>query len=486
VDPVIDVRLGAFPEILADVSPETAALVVADPPWNDLDAWSAIGLFSARVLKPNGILLAYIGNRWAFEAMDLLSANLNRVRLAFLPVPHESPWDPAVNSHEAGSFMVIMSKGSFDPPGSWCNKVDGVVQGQRWHPFQRPLANVKHYVEAFSMPGDLVVDPFFGSGTTAVACAQLSRSFVGCDIVPENFNVAVARLELLRDGKSDVEAPVDDSSTMSEPPEIEPTVTAMFATGAEQVRLAKNPLEFERNKALLIERLPPNGRVLDIGGGPGAYASLLAAQGYLVDLVDPVPLHVEQAREAARSGAYFDAHLGDARKLEFPDGVADAVLLMGPLYYLVDAGDRARSLSEAFRVLRPGGVLAVAALGRIFPLRPVAIRNIWHEGAADGIMSTIRTGVMPISGGINLYTHRPEELRSEIAAAGFEETDVLAVTGLFELSGIFENLPDTRSRDSLLAFLHEVEGDPAMVGISEKLMGIARRPEERADDTTEA
>ena len=93
VEPVIDVRLGAFPEILADVAPETVALVVADPPWNGLDAWAAIGRFSARVLKPNGILLAYIGNRWCFEAMDLLSANLTRVRLAFLPAPPESPWD---------------------------------------------------------------------------------------------------------------------------------------------------------------------------------------------------------------------------------------------------------------------------------------------------------------------------------------------------------------------------------------------------------
>jgi ubiquinone/menaquinone biosynthesis C-methylase UbiE len=59
---------------------------------------------------------------------------------------------------------------------------------------------------------------------------------------------------------------------------------------------------------------------------------LLASQGYEVDLVDPVPLHIEQARETARSGTHFDVHLGDARKLDFPDGVADAVLLMGPLY----------------------------------------------------------------------------------------------------------------------------------------------------------
>jgi site-specific DNA-methyltransferase (adenine-specific) len=205
VEPLIDVRLGAFPDVLDDVTPESAALVVADPPWNDLVAWSAIGLFSARVLKPNGILLAYMGNRWCFEAMDLLSAYLNRVRLAFLPAPHEGPWDPTVNCHEAGSFMVIMAQGGFDPPAPWSNMVEGVVRGQRWHPFQRPLANVKHYVEAFTSPGDLVIDPFLGSGTTAVACAQLGRNLVGCDIIPDNVHATFTRLDLLGGFTGDAE-----------------------------------------------------------------------------------------------------------------------------------------------------------------------------------------------------------------------------------------------------------------------------------------
>lgn len=206
VEPVIDVRTGAFPDVLADVAPESAALVVADPPWNDLVAWSAVGQFSAHVLQPNGILLAYIGTRWCFEAMDLLSAHLTRVRLAFLPAPHEQPWDPTVNCLEVGSFMVIMAKGAFDPPAPWSNMVEGVVRGQRWHPFQRPLANVKHYVEAFSRPGELVVDPFLGSGTTAVACAQLGRNFVGCDIVPDNVHATLTRLGTLRSGTADVGA----------------------------------------------------------------------------------------------------------------------------------------------------------------------------------------------------------------------------------------------------------------------------------------
>lgn len=192
-----DVRLGAFPETLADLAVGSASLVVADPPWGNLEIWSALGRFAEGVLKPNGILLAYMGNRWCFEAMDLLSRHLSRVRLAFLPVQHLNPWDPDLKCLEQGSFMIIMVNGDFDPQGPWQNAFNGDVMGRRWHPYQRPLANVMHYVEAFSKSGDLVIDPFLGSGTTAVACVKLGRRFVGCDNDPAALQATRDRLSLL-------------------------------------------------------------------------------------------------------------------------------------------------------------------------------------------------------------------------------------------------------------------------------------------------
>ena len=93
-----------------------------------------------------------------------------------------------------------------------------------------------------------------------------------------------------------------------------------------------------------------------MGGGPGTYAAPLARRGYQVHLVDPVPLHVDQAREAAGQdpAAAFTATLGDARELPVPDGSQDAVLLFGPLYHLTEPADRGLALAEAWRVLRPG------------------------------------------------------------------------------------------------------------------------------------
>lgn len=68
---------------------------------------------------------------------------------------------------------------------------------------------------------------------------------------------------------------------------------------------------------LLLRGLPPPPAViLDVGGGSGVYAHWLAAQGYTVHLVDGVPLHVEQARQASATQGAFplaSAEVGDAR-----------------------------------------------------------------------------------------------------------------------------------------------------------------------------
>ncbi|GAA2807125.1 class I SAM-dependent methyltransferase [Kitasatospora sp. CM 4170] len=76
-------------------------------------------------------------------------------------------------------------------------------------------------------------------------------------------------------------------------------------------------------------------------------------------VVDAVEQHVRQARDQG-----LTATAGDARQLTQGDCSFDAVLLLGPLYHLPDAADRARAWQEARRVVRPGGVVAAAALNR--------------------------------------------------------------------------------------------------------------------------
>jgi len=62
------------------------------------------------------------------------------------------------------------------------------------HPTQKPLKLISHLLEIHSNKKDIILDCFMGSGTTAVACKQLGRNFIGCDISEEYVKIANKRL----------------------------------------------------------------------------------------------------------------------------------------------------------------------------------------------------------------------------------------------------------------------------------------------------
>ena len=62
------------------------------------------------------------------------------------------------------------------------------------HPNAKPLEFVKRMVSNSSEKGGLVFDPFMGSGTTGVACKEIGRDFIGCEINPDYFKIANERI----------------------------------------------------------------------------------------------------------------------------------------------------------------------------------------------------------------------------------------------------------------------------------------------------
>jgi DNA modification methylase len=64
----------------------------------------------------------------------------------------------------------------------------------RFHPTQKPLDLISELIKKHSNEGDLVLDCFSGSGTTAAACIQTNRNFIGCEISEEYYKKSVERL----------------------------------------------------------------------------------------------------------------------------------------------------------------------------------------------------------------------------------------------------------------------------------------------------
>ena len=193
-----------------------------------------------------------------------------------------------------------------------------------------------------------------------------------------------------------------------------------YADADESSRLRTGWFQIEqvRTQDLILRHLPPPpATIIDAGGGAGAYACWLAARGYRVHLIDPVPKHVEQARAASAGQPEHplaSAEVGDARHLAHADASADAVLLLGPLYHLVESEDRLACLREARRVLHKGGLVWGAAISRFASLLDSLSHGFFDDPAFAPILARdLEEGQRRNSTGNPLYFtnavfHRPE------------------------------------------------------------------------------
>jgi len=262
-------------------------------------------------------------------------------------------------------------------------------------------------------------------------------------------------------------------------------VVAHYEASREQDRLVGGLAELElvRTREILRRHLPPPPiRILDVGGGTGVHAAWLLRDGYRVHLVDITPRHVEEAR-AALAPSGLTAEVGDARHLAAPDGSFDAALVLGPLYHLVERADRGAALEEARRVVKPGGLVAAAAISRFASLIDGLVREFLFE---PGFREIVRRDLVDGCHAnpddrphwfTTAFFHHPEQLHEEITAAGLVLIELLGIEGIAGwLPQLGARWGRDADRETILEATRLVEAEPTLLGLSAHLLAIARAP----------
>lgn len=199
--PGYELRTGDFREVLADLADGSVDAIVTDPPYDKagVPIFEALGAFAARVLKPGRLAAIYAGHLQLDTEMELLAqggltycwhgANVLPGRHTKVHVRKVAGRHRSVLLYSAGAYV----------PRSWVIDLAsadgrGGPEERPLHPWQQALGPVRHWVRQVSQPGELVCDPFVGSGTTALACVLEGRRFIGADIDPACVETARQRL----------------------------------------------------------------------------------------------------------------------------------------------------------------------------------------------------------------------------------------------------------------------------------------------------
>ena len=124
------------------------------------------------------ILAQHLTYRWLCDSTGYRRGNV------FFPLQVTSKWKP----------ILVFSKGKWKKRGRWCDVFAYGEKEKDLHKWQQPLPEVEMIVRYLSKQGDLVCDPCAGSFTAAVACRNLGRPFVGCDIDRDNVLKGQARV----------------------------------------------------------------------------------------------------------------------------------------------------------------------------------------------------------------------------------------------------------------------------------------------------
>lgn len=248
-------------------------------------------------------------------------------------------------------------------------------------------------------------------------------------------------------------------------------------------RLESFRTEFAVTMRALQDYLPPApATILDIGGGPGRYAIALAKLGYTVTLGDLSEANLTIARQQTKESGVTLAGIQQLNALDlsaFESASFDSVLMLGPLYHLLDEDERMQAVSEALRVLKPQGVLFAAFITRFASFRDSSTNfPDWPIKKWEYALHVLETGRHddPQGGFTNAYFAHPEEVRPFMEGAGLETLNMVGCEGVVAGHQDAVNAFEGEAWEKWVELNYRLGQEPSLYGASDHLLYIGRNP----------
>lgn len=196
-----EVRTGDFREVLQDLDDGSVDVILTDPPYSKefLYLWAGLSDLGARLLKPGALLAAMSGQSYLPDVITKLSRSLSYEWM----VAYLTPGGQAVQvwPRQVNTFWkpVLLYRNGERNDDHWIGDVAKSAvndNDKNFHEWGQSESGMADLVERLTSPGDLVVDPFCGAGTTGVAALAAGRHFIGAEIDLGKAAVARKRLGL--------------------------------------------------------------------------------------------------------------------------------------------------------------------------------------------------------------------------------------------------------------------------------------------------
>ena len=190
----IDFRFGDFNKVFSDVANESIDCIITDPPYpyEFINCWSELSLFAKRVLKPNGFCIAYSGQMHLPEVLKRMCENLDYYWT--FAVYHEGQTQiiNGVNLICRWKPVLIFQNGKKKLSNTFQDYFISEHREKTGHDWQQSKSGVSYLIEMFTNEGDLICDPFAGSGTIIKASIEKKRNIIASEINEQTYNIAKA------------------------------------------------------------------------------------------------------------------------------------------------------------------------------------------------------------------------------------------------------------------------------------------------------